>query len=451
MQVSVETTQGLERKMTVAVPGDQVDSAVNARLQEAARTVRMNGFRKGKVPLKVIKNRFGAGVRQEVVSEVMSRVYYEAINEQSLRPAGQPTIEPKNMNEGEDLEFVATFEVYPDINLPEFSKFEVKQLVAEVTDDDIDEMIETLRKQRQTWGDVERAAQGGDMVNIDYKGLLDGEAFEGGTAQGSSLVLGSERMIPGFEEGIEGKSAGDEFTLDLAFPDEYHNADLAGKNVQFEIKLNSVKEQQLPDIDEEFYKSFGVEEGGEDAFRKEVAGNMKRELKSASRNKVKNAVMDQVIDAVDVEIPAALIDNEINQLRAQAMQQFGGQQVDPSLLPNELFSEQASRRVVLGLVLGEVIRDQNLQADASRVRESVEELASTYESPEEVIKWYYSNQEQLDAIESSVLEDQVFDHILDQATVTEVEVSYQEVIKPEEKPEPAADQGDEAETESSAG
>jgi len=434
MQVSVETTQGLERKMTVAVPCEKVDSAVNTRLQEAARNVKLNGFRKGKVPYKVIKSKFGAGVRQEVVGEMMSQSYYEAINQESLKPAGQPNIDPTNLNEGQDLEFVATFQVYPEITLPDFSTIKAERLGAEISETDVDEMIETLRKQKQSWEVCDRAAAFEDMVNIDYIGRRGGKDFEGGSAQGTSLVLGSERMIPGFESGIEGKSAGDAFSLDLSFPEEYHNKELAGAEVVFEIMLNSVTEQVMPAIDEEFYKSFGVEEGGNDAFREEVTNNMRRELKTASRNKLKNKIMDSLVEAVDAEIPSALVGGEIEQLRQQAMQQFGGgQNIDPNMLPDDLFKEQAARRVLLGLVLGEVIQQQELKADPARVRESIEELASTYESPDEVINWYYGNQEQLATIESSVLEDQVFDYVIDQSAVSEKLVGYQEVIQPEPK------------------
>lgn len=436
MQVSVETTQGLERKMTIAVPSEKVDSAVNSRLQEAARNVKLNGFRKGKIPFKVIKSKFGAGVRQEVVGELMSQSFYEAIDQESLKPAGQPSIAPKNLNEGEDLEFVATFQVYPEISLPDFSKIELERLGAEISESDIDEMIETLRKQRQTWGLVERAAASDDMVNIDYAGKLNGEEFEGGSAQGTNLVLGSERMIPGFEAGIEGKSASDVFTLDLSFPEEYHNKELAGKEVAFEITLNSVSEQVMPVVDEEFYKSFGVEEGGNDAFREEVTSNMGRELKTASRNKLKTKIMDALVEAVETDIPDALVAGEIQQLREQALQQFGGgQNIDANMLPDELFKEQAARRVLLGLVLGEVIQQQELKADPAKVREAIEELAATYESPDDVINWYYGNQEQLGTIESNVLEDQVFDYIIGQSAVTDKQVDYQEVIKPEPKAE----------------
>ncbi|GJM12478.1 MAG: trigger factor [Pseudohongiella sp.] len=421
--------------MTIAVPSEKVDSAVNTRLQEAARNVKLNGFRKGKVPYKVIKSKFGAGVRQEVVGEMMSQSFYEAIDQESLKPAGQPSIDPKNLDEGQDLEFVATFQVYPEITLPDFSTIKAERLGAEITDSDVDEMIETLREQRQTWEVAERAAASKDMVNIDYVGRRDGEEFEGGSAQGSSLVLGSERMIPGFESGIEGKSAGDVFTLDLTFPEEYQNADLAGQEVAFEITLNSVSEQVLPVVDEEFYKSFGVEEGGNEAFREEVTNNMRRELKTASRNKLKTKIMDSLVESVETDIPDALVSGEIQQLREQAMQQFGGgQNIDPNMLPDDLFKEQAARRVLLGLVLGEVIAQQELKADPTKVREAIEELASTYESPDEVINWYYGNQEQLATIESSVLEDQVFDYVIEQSDVSDKQVGYQEVIKPEPKP-----------------
>ncbi|MGB1668045.1 MAG: trigger factor [Pseudohongiellaceae bacterium] len=432
MQVSVETTEGLERKLTIAIPGDRVDTAVNARLQEAAQTIRLNGFRQGKVPLKVVKNKFGKGVRQEVVGELMNQTYFEAIAQESLKPAGQPRIEPTSMDEGKDVEFVAVFEVYPEVELPDFAAIKAERLVAEVSDDDIDEMIETLRKQRQTWVPVERAAADGDMVNIDYVGKKEGEEFQGGKAAGQNLVLGSERMIPGFEDGVIGKSAGDDFTLQLKFPDEYHSEELAGAEVEFELKLNTVSEQSLPEVNKDFFKSFGVEEGGMEAFREEVSNNMQREMKTASRNKLKTTLMDALISDLEVAIPAALMSNEIHQLKHQTVQQMGGGQgFDPHSMPDELFREQAKRRVTLGLILGEVISQQGIQADADKVRDAVEEIAATYESPEEVVKWYYSNEEQLQGIESSVIEDQVFDYIIEQAQVSDKEVSYQDVIKPE--------------------
>lgn len=435
MQVSIETTTGLERRMTVEVPAAEVENAVNARLNEAAKTVRINGFRKGKVPMKVIRNRFGAGVRQEVVGEVMSRSYYQALSEQQIKPAGQPKIEPKTLEEGKNLEFTAVFEVYPEVELADFSKIKAEKLQAEVTDADIDKMIKNLQEQRQEWEEVKRMARNDDMLNIDFVGTIDGEEFQGGSAKGSNLVLGSDRMIPGFEKGLLKAKAGAEVKLELEFPEDYHNKDVAGKPVVFDVTVNSVSAPKLPELNDEFFAAFGVTEGGEEGFRKEVKANMERELKKASRNRLKTELMDQLLDAHEIEVPEALIGAEINVLRQQALQQFGAgaQNLDPSMLPDDLFREQADKRVKLGLILGEVIKQKSMKADPERVRETIEDIAQTYETPEEVVNWYYGNKEQLETIESAVLEDQVFDEVLEQAAVKEKKVSYEELTQPKQE------------------
>lgn len=432
MQVSIETTSGLERKMTVAVPSSEVDTAVNARLQEAAKNVRLNGFRKGKVPLGVIKKRFGKGVRQEVLGELMNHSYYQALSQKSLRPAGQPRIEATRTDEGQDLEFTAFFEVYPEISLPDFSTISVEKLVAEVNDENIDKMIETLREQRQTWETVERPVADKDMVRIDYEGFIDDKAFEGGKAKGARVVIGSQRMIPGFEEGLIGKAKGESVSLSLSFPADYHNSDVAGKAARFEVVVQEVQARKLPSLDEEFFSSFGIEEGGIDAFRNEVRQNMEREMRNASRSKLKNATLDQLIKSCEVTVPRALLAAEIVNLRNQALQQMGGgRNMDPSLLPDELFRDQAQRRVRSGLILAEIIREQKLEPDPAKVKETLEEIASTYETPEEVVKWYYANPDQLANVESAVLEDQVFDVIFSRAQVAEKTVGYERVIQSE--------------------
>lgn len=434
MQVSIETTTGLERRMTVEVPAAEVENAVNARLNEAAKTVRINGFRKGKVPMKVIRNRFGAGVRQEVVGEVMSRSYYQALSEQQIKPAGQPKIEPKTLEEGKNLEFTAVFEVYPEVELADFSKIKAEKLQAEVTDADIDKMIKNLQEQRQEWEEVKRMARNDDMLNIDFVGTIDGEEFQGGSAKGSNLVLGSDRMIPGFEKSLLKAKAGAEVKLELEFPEDYHNKEVAGKPVVFDVTVNSVSAPKLPELNDEFFAAFGVTEGGEEGFREEVKANMERELKKASRNRLKTELMDQLLDAHEIEVPEALIGAEINVLRQQALQQFGAgaQNLDPSMLPDDLFREQADKRVKLGLILGEVIKQKSMKADPERVRETIEDIAQTYETPEEVVNWYYGNKEQLETIESAVLEDQVFDEVLEQAAVKEKKVSYEELTQPKQ-------------------
>ena len=433
MQVSIETTSGLERRLTVGVPAARVEDEVNNRLQKAAKTVRLDGFRPGKVPMRVVRQRFGAGVRQEVLGEVMSQSFYEAVNQENLRPAGQPSIEPKMLEEGKDIEFIATFEVFPDIEPVEMDGFEVARPSAEVTDADVDNMIEVFRKQQGSWQTAERAAIEGDQVIIDFVGTRDGEAFDGGSGEDTELVLGSGRMIPGFEAGIEGMQAGEEKTLELTFPEDYHNEDLKGAAVEFKISLKTLQEQVVAPLDEELFKKYGVEDGGEEQFRKEIAENMERELAAAVKNRVKQQVLDAVVAAhSEQEIPQALIDGEINNMRQQMFQQFGGAGTEDldleSLLPADMFQDQADRRVKLGLVLSEMISRYELVADADKVRSAIEDIASTYQEPDEVVNWYYSDQEQLSGVENMVLEEQVIEKLLESASVTEEPCSYQEAL-----------------------
>jgi trigger factor len=431
MQVSIETLSKLERKMTVEVPAELVESQVKSRLQEAARTVNIKGFRKGKVPVKVIQERYGKGVRQEVLGEVMSQSYYQALGQQKVKPAGQPRIEPKSVEAGRNLQFVATFEVYPEVSLGDFSTIAVDRKTAEITDSDIDTMIETLRKQRQTWKEVARAAQDGDQVTIDFTGTMNGSEFQGGSAKGTKLVLGSKRMIEGFEAGLVGSKQGGQKTLALTFPENYHNKELAGKPVEFAVTVNEVAEPLLPELDDAFFASFDVKSGGVSAFRAEVKNNMARELKNAIRNSVKNQVVEGMLKLHQVELPKALVASEVDALRQQTLQQYGGnQRIDESVLPAEIFRPQAERRVSLGLIMNEVIQKNQLKVDPKVVRRLVEELAESYEQPQEVITWYYSNKDQLAQVEAMALEEAVIDLILSNAKVTETACSYEEALKP---------------------
>ncbi|WP_049629696.1 trigger factor [Cellvibrio sp. pealriver] len=432
MQVSLETTSGLERRLTVGVPAEQVENEVENRLKQAARNVSIKGFRKGKVPMSVVKQRFGAGIRQEVVGDVISRSFYAAVQKENVKPAGQPSIQPKQLAVGKDLEYVATFEVYPSVELSDLSAFEITTYKADVTEADVDNMIEVLRKHQATWSVVERAAADGDQVNIDFVGTKDGVEFAGGKAEGHSLVLGSKSMIPGFEEGIVGMKAGDKKDISVTFPEDYQAEELKGAAVTFAIIVNSVSEAALPELKKEFFVKFGVEKGGEKQFRKEVKANMDRELANALKAKVKVQVMDALIAAHSTDIPKALVANEIHVLRNQMLQRFGGQQQNfdvKSLLPDTMFQEEAARRVTLGLIVGEIVKSAKLKPDSKRVRAMIEEIASTYQEPKEVVEYYSGNQELMAGVESAVLEDQVVDHILSQAKVSEVETSYDEIIK----------------------
>lgn len=433
MRVSVETTSGLERRLTVGVPADRVDSAVNKRLQDAARNVRLPGFRPGKVPMKVMKQRFGAGVRQEVLGEVISQSFQEAVMSENLRPAGQPSIEARKMDAGQDVEYTATFEVFPAVEVSSIDDLSIEKPVAEVTDADIDDIVEVFRKQQGKLVTVERAAAEGDTVVIDFQGFRDGEAFDGGSGEGTALELGSGRMIPGFEDGLIGASAAEEKTLNLTFPEDYQSEELAGAAVEFKVQVKEVQELELAPVDEALFAQYGLAEGTEEDFRAEVKQNMERELRNAVEASVKNQVMDAIVAAhAEVELPSALIGQEINAMRQQMFQQFGGaapQDLDlASILPDEMFSEQAERRVKLGLVVAEMISQYELSAEPAKVREAIEDIASTYQDPEEVINWYYSENEQLAGIESRVLEDAVVEKLLSTAAIAEVECSYQDAL-----------------------
>ncbi|OZC37420.1 trigger factor [Marinobacter vinifirmus] len=427
MQVSVETTSNIERRMTIGVPAQEIDQAVQKRLQETARTVRLNGFRPGKVPMSVVKRRFGDSIRQEIVGEVMRDNYIKALQEQDVNPAGWPRFEPKTMEEGKDLEFVAIFEVLPEIELGDLSKVEVEKPVSEVTDKDIDTMIDNLRRQQATMKEVKRKSKNKDVVTIDFKGSIDGEEFEGGSAEGHRLTLGSGQMIPGFEKGIVGGKAGEELEIDVEFPADYHNEDLAGKPAKFAITIHNVEEPQLPELNEEFFQKFGIEAEDEAAFREEVKKNMERELKQAVSNKVKNDVVEGLLATTELDIPSALVDQEIDRLRQDAVQRFGGQ-VDFQQLPKEIFEDQAKRRVKTGLLFQEVVKKNDLKADDAKVEEKIQEIASTYEQPDEVIAHFSSNPDQKAQVESSVLEDAVVDHVLAQAKVSEKKMKYEEAV-----------------------
>ncbi|MCW2292545.1 trigger factor [Pseudomonas sp. BIGb0408] len=436
MQVSVESTSALERRMSITVPAERIETQVNKRLQQTAQKAKIPGFRPGKVPMSVIRQRFEADARQEAVGDVIQSSFYEAIAEQKLAPAGQPSVEPKVLEKGKDLEFVATFEVFPEIKVGGLEGIAIERQQADVADSDVDNMLDILRKQNTRFEAVERAAEKDDQLNIDFVGKIDGEAFAGGSATGTQLVLGSGRMIPGFEDALVGAKAGEERVINPTFPEDYQNLDLAGKTAEFTVKVNSVSAPQLPELNDEFFTLFGIKEGGLEGFRTEVRKNMERELRQAIKSKIKNQVMEGLLAANPVDVPKALIANEVNNLRVQAVQQFGGN-IKPDQLPAELFEEQAKRRVSLGLIVAEVVKQFELKPDDARVRELIQEMASAYQEPEQVVAWYYKNDQQLNEVRSVVLEEQVVDTVLQKANVTDKSVSYEEAVKPAEAPQAA--------------
>jgi trigger factor len=435
MQVSVETLEGLERKLTITVPAETVNVEVKNRLRQIAKTQRINGFRPGKVPTKVIEKRYGKGVRQEVIGELMQRQFFEAVIAEKITPAGRPEFVERTPEGSEDVVFDATFEVYPEIEVKGVEDIKVERPVVEVTEADVDEMFETLRNQHKTWKENKRKSKKGDKLTIDFVGRVDGEEFDGGKAEDFELELGSNRMIPGFETEIIGMKAGEEKTIKVTFPEDYHAENLKGKEAEFDIKVKKTEGPVLPEVDEEFAKLFGIEEGGVEALRAEVKKNMERELKQTIKAKVKEQVIEGLLEANDVDLPKALVAQEIDVLRQQALQRFAGQ-FDPKNapeLPAEMFEEQAKRRVKVGLLLGEVIKQNDIKVDEDKVRELIETAASAYEDPQEVINYYMSNKELHQQMQNVALEEQAVDFLASKAKTEDKTLSFKELMNPEGK------------------
>ena len=432
MQVSVETTQGLERRITITVPSENVETEVKKRLQQLSKTQRIDGFRAGKVPVSVINKRFGPAVRQEVAGEVMQRNYIEAIVSEKINPAGAPTFAPKSLEAGKDLEFSATFEVYPEVEVQGLDKITVEKPAVTVTDEDLANMLETLRKQHAAWADVDTAAGENDRVTVDFVGTIDGEVFEGGKAEDFPLELGQGRMIPGFEDNIVGKKAGEEVVADVTFPDDYHAENLKGKAAQFTITVKKVEAQELPELSEEFATKFGVTEGGVDALKEEVKKNMTRELDQAVKASVKDQAIKGLLANNEIEVPKALVDQEVDALRQQAAQRFGGDAQNMPELPAELFHEQAVTRVKTGLLLGEVIKANDIKVDDAKVEALIATVASAYEDPTEVVEYYKGNDQLMQQMRNVAMEEQAVEAILAKAVVTDVEKAFDDIMNPQQ-------------------
>lgn len=434
MQVSVETIQGLERRMTVALPSEDIDSAVMERLQSLSKTTRINGFRPGKVPFKVVKKRYEPQVRSEVLGSLINKSYFDAVQQEKLRPAGQPNIVPGENSEDDNengFSFVATFEVYPDFEPVFNGNIKVTRPLVTIEDTDIDEMLENLRKQRTEFTAVDRESKNDDQIVIDFLGRIDGEEFDGGKAEKAPLVLGSNSMIPGFESQLMGMKAGDQKTIKVTFPEEYQAEHLAGKETEFDITVHEVKESALPELTEDLIRTFGIEDGTIDSLRADIRKNMERELKTRVENQVKTQVMDGLVELNPIDVPSSLVSEEIKRQREQLMQQMPAES-DSSMLADELFAEQATRRVKLGLVVAEIIQRGKIKADAAAVRAQVEQLASSYQDPQQVIDYYYGNPEMLKNIEGLVLEDAVTTSVLDAATVSDEPTTFKDIMNPSE-------------------
>ncbi len=433
MQVSVEATGTLERKMTVAVPAERVDQEVQKRLQSLSRTVKLPGFRPGKVPAKVVASKYGPKVRQEVMDEVTRSSFYEALSAEKLQPAGLPVFEPQPSAESDSLEYTATFEVFPEVKLTSFDGVSVEKPVAEISEADIDGMIEKMRRQRVEWQAVERAAQAEDQLVIDFVGTIDGEKFAGGEGNNVTLVLGSGTFIPGFEDQLTGASKGDETVVNVTFPEGYQSTELAGKEAQFAVTVQTVSEAKLPEIDEDFARNYGID--SLDDLRGELSKSMQYELDQAIKGKTKQAVMDMLFEKNPLDLPKSLVDDEIEALMNQMKNNLSKQGVplEGLDLNGKMYEDQARRRVTLSLLISEIVKANDIKASPEKIRETVESVASTYDTPDEVVKWYYAERERLGQIESVVLEELVVEWVLGKIQIDEQSTTFEALMDRSDK------------------
>ncbi len=432
MQVTVSTTEGLGREMQVQVPAEKFQTAFDKRIDELSTKVKIDGFRKGKVPLKVVKQRYAAEVTGEVTEEIVKNAYLEALESEKLNPAGMPHFHPEPVKLGEDISFKATFEVYPEVKVADMSKVKVQRPVTEVSDADVTKVIDNLRDQHADWKTVSRKAKNDDQVVMDFVGKVDDEPFDGGKAEKYPLKLGSNSMIPGFEEQVIGIKAGDSKEIKVDFPEDYRNVELAGKAAVFDITAHEVQEKELAEVNDEFAAK-ALREGATVAdLESDVKKHLANELVQHQKAVVKKAVMDAMLEKHKFDVPNSLVDQEIEVLAKQAMQKMGIENVDsidPSKLPREPFEEEAKRRVSLGLLLAEIIKEQNITADADKVKETIETLSKNYDQPEEVVKYYYSNQQMMQNVQSMVIEDQVVEWVLESGKVSDKKVSFDELVE----------------------
>ncbi len=431
MQVTVNKPEsGLEHEIEVVLPADEVNAQTDRRLTEIRRTMKMDGFRPGKVPLSIVKKRYGAQVRQEILGDVVYRAFYDAAEKEGLKVAGYPRFEDLQ-DEGDSIRFKAKFDVMPEVALPDFAQLEVEKVAGEITDADVDVMIEKLREQKKRWrtANGNKKAAEGNQVIIDFEGFVDGAPFEGGKAENVPLVLGSGRMIPGFEDGIVGMKKGEEKTIKVTFPENYHAESLAGKEAEFKIKVHSVQVAEKPEVDEEFVKAFGVEDGDVEAFRKEIRENMAREMKRLVTAQNRNAVLAALDEAVEMELPRSLVEQEIQTMMQNQLRELQMQGVDPAQvkLNAEDFRARAEQRIRLGLIIGKLIETLGVEVTQDEIEAYVREQASAYEDPDEVIEWYRQHPEHLKEIEAILLENKVADAVLERAKVKEVSKRFEEL------------------------
>ena len=429
MQVSVEKTSELSRKMTVSLPEEMVEEKMDARFKSLARDVKIDGFRPGKVPVRVVKKMYGDKVRGEVLGDLIQKTCTEALQQQSLNPASPPHIHQTDETVG--FGYIAEFEVYPEVSLEGISSLEIKRPLATIEQADREAMVAKLREQKKQWNVVERAALKGDQVTVHFTGVCDGENFTDGKVENSVIEIGSNKMIPGFEDALTGLEVGANKTFEITFPEDYGNKKLAGKMAEFEVEMNKIEESFVPEIDEEFIKAYGIEDGTMDSFNKDLQFNMERELARGLKEKLKMAVLDELYEKMPISVPKALIDQEVQNIIKPYQDNAKKQQMklEDLDLPIDAFEAQAKRRVAMGLVLAEIIKKNGIKVDDAKVRSFIEGMANSYEQPEEVINWYYTDENRLNEVKQMVLEEQTVEWIVGQAQMSDEMVSFEQVME----------------------
>jgi trigger factor len=430
MQQAVQNTSALERNITVSIPVEKIEAEIATRLKKLARTVKMQGFRPGHVPIKMVERHYGFQVRQEVVTDEVQNRFADAVKDQNYRVAGYPRFQPVPASEGaSNVEYTATFEVYPDIVIGDLSKYEVTRPTTKVADQDVDKTLDTLRKQRAKYNNVDRAAVNGDLVNIDFEGLIAGQPFEGNKAANFTVVLGEARMLPDFESAIVGMRTGETKTFPLTFPQDYNEA-LKGKTADFTVTVNQVAQPDLPPVDTEFAKQLGVASGDVEQLRREVRDNIEKEVDKRIKSRVKEQVMEALHGVATFEVPRSLLDSEIQRMQSQAVEDLKqrGMTQQEVTLPPHLFTDRAERRIKVGLAVAELVKRNNLHAKPDQVRKVIEEHAQSFEQPEQLIRWYYADASRLGEVEALVMEDNVVEWALGQVGVVDENLSFDELM-----------------------
>lgn len=430
----METLSGLERKITVMVPTQQIEEEVGVRLKKLANTVKIHGFRPGKVPFNVVRQRYSSSVREEVARDMVQTTLYTALKEHQLVPAGTPHVEPEELIADQDFKYTAVFEVYPSIDVVELDQDKIDMVQAEVTDKDVDKMLEHLQEQNQEWHEVERAVAKGDKIVLDFEGFVDDKPFEGGKASDYELAIGSGSMIPGFEDSLIGLKLNTATDIKVKFPEDYGHEELKGKDARFSITVKKVMEGQKPALDEAFAAKFNIKEGGMDALRKDINDNMARELERRVSAMNREKIFDKLLEKNKFDIPKALIEQEIAHLKHEMYHRiFGHEHSDNEQIPDfprELFEDQAIRRVQLGLLFSEYVKKHKISPDDARVNAMIDKFAGAYEDPEELRSWYQSNKERRGEIEALVMEEMVADKIIETAKISKKKMDYDEVVNP---------------------